>query len=155
MDRNFKVCLIISGVMVFLAGLVVVGSLTILFLNRDKIADGFEDWTDDVKQEAERGEQFGSTTDQDGCLDESLGRTEGQGVLSAVPASLFLHGCLESAAPSEGFCDDAPGMGEILATATWTQSECAERGLEDDQACVQIMQRVLRYCHEAGADEPE
>ena len=150
MDRNFKVCLILSGAMVFLLGLVLIGSLALVYLNKDKIAKGFEDWTEDVKQHVEEGKTFGEETDQDGCLGEALRQSEGKGSFGALPPSLFLTGCLKTAHESEGFCDDAPEQTEIVATALWSQRRCGELDRAGDQACVQIMQSMQRHCQEGA-----
>ena len=152
MNRNLKVCLIIAGALIFLAGLVVVGSVSILYLNRDKLAEGIQDWTEDVKGRAQEGEAFGASTDQKGCLDEALLRTEGKGSFGAVAPSLFLAGCLNAAAPTEGFCEGSPPAGEILATVAWTRQRCAEVDRPNDQGCLHLMQAVQRLCND-GPEE--
>ena len=155
MDRGLKTCLIIGGVLVFLGGLAVVGSVTVLYLNKDKIAEGFEELTDDMKVQMEEGKAFGTSADEDGCLQEGLRRIEGKGPFAAVGASLFLTGCFEEAGPSPGFCEDVPAESEIIASATWRNERCAAEGQGGDQGCVQLVSVVQRHCGEANEEGPE
>jgi hypothetical protein len=150
MERNFKVCLIVGASLLFLLGLVIIGSGTLIYLNRDKLAQGFKKWTESVKEEAEQGEEFGAETDQDGCLQEALRQSEGKGSFGAVQPTLFLTGCLRSAEETEGFCDDVPPATEIMATVMWSQRQCAAIERTNDQACIQVMQSKQRFCGPAS-----
>jgi hypothetical protein len=100
----------------------------------------------------EEGEELGATTDQQGCLDEALGRTDGKGSVTAIAAGVFMRGCFDSAQPTEGFCDGVPAESEILATVTWSQQRCAGLGRVNDQGCVSVMRIMQTYCSEKPAE---
>ena len=69
MDKNLKTCLIIGAALVFVAGLVMVGAFTLIYLNRDKISDELEQWTDQMEATGDDGRAFGETADQQGCVE--------------------------------------------------------------------------------------
>ena len=152
MERNLKVCLVIGGVAVFVIGLVIVGSGTIIYLNRDKLSDSFDNWMEGMDEHRQQGEEFGTTVDEQGCLDEALSRTDGKGTSTAIAAGVFMRGCFESAQATEGFCDEAPSESEILATVTWSQQRCATLGRVNDQACISVMQIMQNYCNAKRAE---
>ena len=139
MGREIKILLIVLASIVALAGLVIVGAGTILYLNKDKLVEGAKDLMAE-------GAQFGEETDERGCLDEAMSRAEGAGNLGAIRPSLFLGACLRAAAPAEGFCEGVPAPGDIMKTVSWAAERCAAAGRPNDQACTHLMQAVQRHC---------
>jgi hypothetical protein len=139
MKHDVKVFLWVGAAVLGLLGLLVVGAGTLLYLNKDRLLTGGRD-------AIEEGRKFGESATQDACLDEALRQAEGKGPFGSIGPNLFLAGCLRSAQESNGFCDDVPPTGEIMASATWRGGRCAEAGRPNDQACVQLMSSVQRHC---------
>jgi len=152
-DKNLKTCLIVVAVLVFLGGLVTIGSITVIYLNRDKIADGFQEWTGEVEATVEDGRGYSEGADQKGCVDEGLRRVEGKSSLAAIGPVGFVNACLQTAAESDGFCDGVPGATEIWDSAFWAQSRCEEMGKGSDQGCQAVMQAVMGHCQEKALEE--
>ena len=148
MDKNAKTCLIIAAALVFLGGLVTIGSVTVIYLNRDKIADSFQDWTDEMEATGEEGRAFGESTDQQGCVDEGMRRVEGKDSLAAIAPVGFVSACLQTAAESEGFCDDVPEATDIFDSALWPSQRCTGMDTGSDEGCQAMMQVVMGYCQE-------
>lgn len=154
MNPNLRVCLIVAGVLVFLLGLVIIGSGTLIYLNRDKLKQGAQKIAQNLEKHADAGRAFGETSDQQGCLDEALARAEGAASLTALGPSIFFKSCLRTAAVSEGFCDGTPEStpSQIFSIATWPQTQCVEAGLPNNQACLQIMGDKLEHCLQPQAE---
>lgn len=153
MDKNLKTCLIIFAALVFLGGLVTIGSITVIYLNRDKIAEGFEQWTDEMEATGEEGRTFGEGTDQNGCVDEGLRRVEGKSSIAAIAPVGFVSACLQTAAESEGFCDEVPKATDIFDSVFWPQGHCEEMDSGSIEGCQAIMQVVMGYCQERALEE--
>lgn len=93
------------------------------------------------------GRDFGRTSNSRGCLTEAVERhrrAASFGELFGV--NLFLRGCLDAAAPTEGFCDTVPGPLEFTRTAQWGQEQCRAHGLSVEKQCGQLFAQVQQYC---------
>ncbi|MEZ5365943.1 MAG: hypothetical protein R2748_27330 [Bryobacterales bacterium] len=146
MNSNLRVCLIVASVMAFLLGLVVIGSGTLVYLNWDKIKTGVHTIAEHMEKRADEGREFGESSNEQGCLDESLKRADGTGAFSALAPSIFFKACLEKAPAANGFCEGTPDATQFLALATWPQGQCAEAGMPNNQGCLQVMQAKLEHC---------
>ena len=152
MDKNLKTCLIIGAALVFVAGLVMVGAFTLIYLNRDKISDELEQWTDQMEATGDDGRAFGETADQQGCVDEGLRRIEGKNSIQSISSIGFVAACLQTAAESEGFCEGVPEATSIFDSALWPQQRCAEMETGNEQGCQSIMQVAMAHCQETAAE---
>ena len=92
------------------------------------------------------GREFGRSTDNAGCLNETLTRHRAHsGFSDAIANNLFLNGCLQASRPSAGFCDGVPRVEEVRATIEWHLERCRQANLQDSY-CNQIFQQVQQYC---------
>ena len=98
------------------------------------------------KQSMLEGERFGKTTDNQGCLTESISRyKQNPGFSGALATQLFLQGCLQASHETPGFCDDVPRRIEFVRSAQWQQQQCARNNLRDSY-CPQIFGQVQTFC---------
>src|SRR5262245_44047828 len=59
-----------------------------------------------AKEVVAEGKDFGSKTDNQGCVDESVARYKKEpGFASALSTSIFMRTCLDNSRPTPGFCD--------------------------------------------------
>lgn len=101
------------------------------------------------------GREFGRTSNSRGCLTEAVERhrrAASFGELFAV--NLFLRGCLDAAAPTEGFCEGVPRPLEIVRTAEWGREQCHAHGLSVERQCGQLFAQVQQYCAARPGDKP-
>ncbi|MED5369484.1 MAG: hypothetical protein VX899_00595 [Myxococcota bacterium] len=98
------------------------------------------------------GQSFGSGTDQDTCLSESLNRAEActgsvmeKGTCQGM-AQVFLQGCLDMSAASEGFCEGAPAQDQIMDMVNWGIAQCEAAGRTHD-SCGNLMQTRAEWCN--------
>ena len=102
-----------------------------------------------------QGRDFGRTSNSRGCLTEAVERhrrAASFGELFAV--NLFLRGCLDTAPPTEGFCDGVPRPLEFTRTAQWGQEQCRAHGLSVERQCGQLFAQVQQYCAARPAGRP-
>src|SRR5882762_1354131 len=105
------------------------------------------------KQSMAEGERFGKTTDNWGCLAESISRyKQTPGFSGALSTQLFLQSCLQASHKSLGFCDDVPKRTEFIRSAQWQQQQCARNNLHDTY-CPQIFAQVQTFCERNRAAE--
>ena len=103
-----------------------------------------------VQVAVEEGQSLGSSTDQNGCLDESLVRMEpcGEDMNCGIAAGSFFAGCWSTAAVTPGFCDGAPAASETEALAAWAGERCAARNRADDEMCLELVGAIAQQCRE-------
>lgn len=105
------------------------------------------EYLDKGKQAMEEGQRYGRSTDNQGCLAETLTRyKQSPGFTNAIATELFLGGCLPVSTPTEGFCDDIPQMTEFMRTAKWRVERCTHEGMANDTYCQQIFGQVQQFC---------
>lgn len=108
-------------------------------------AEGMIAMAEGVQIEAEA---FGTRTDQQGCLDESVARNVAcAGLICSVEVSIFLGLCLEAAQSTEGFCDDVPPMSEIMTSIRWRLEACSKLADPSEQRCTRLVAEWQRHCH--------
>lgn len=96
-----------------------------------------------------QADEYARTHDQAACRDESLRRSDLCGLTDLTcltQASVFIERCLDSCAPTPGFCDGVPSPVEIMASAQWATAQCRELGRAQDSHCSTLLQAVQRAC---------
>jgi hypothetical protein len=140
-------------IMIALGGIVVLGILA--------AGGGYYWWQtegvklrDDGQAAIAEAAEFGPTTDNHGCLNESLERYMqcGDGFSCAVVTNLYLDRCLEESSPAEGFCDGVPASDSITDSVTWRLAQCEQHGLTGSN-CGNLFSQVQSFC-EPPAPEP-
>jgi hypothetical protein len=93
------------------------------------------------------GKHFGRGKDGEACVAESLTRLNRcDGFICEAKTRMFLTSCLSTANVTPALCEGVPRHGEILKTATWSQSECARRGANDVQRCTRMITAIQDHC---------
>ncbi|HZT58423.1 MAG TPA: hypothetical protein VFA21_07290 [Pyrinomonadaceae bacterium] len=104
-----------------------------------------------VEAARDEGEKFGKTTDQRGCLQESLRRLREQGrdtFLQRYHRALthdFTGGCFQTSEETKDFCSGVPRPEEFTAGLNWRVRQCELAGL-DDGSCTNVMWDVIKEC---------
>jgi hypothetical protein len=95
----------------------------------------------------QEGVEFAKTTNQQGCIDEGLKRGAKLGLLdfdSQGDNEDFVLGCLQSSAPSPGFCDGVPsGFKNIFVD--WTKKKCEKVDMIRP-VCTGIYDMQIQFC---------
>jgi hypothetical protein len=142
-----KALLVVVIILVLLIGGVVVGGVVWWSRNKDKLMGR-------AKEVMTEGRDFGRSTDNQGCVDESLARYKKEpGFTSAISANIFNKACLETSRPTTGFCNDVPKVTEFMKSAEWRKSQCTRVDLSSDSYCPQLFQPVQEFC-EKGPRKP-
>jgi hypothetical protein len=138
-----KVLLAVAIIVVLLIVGVVVGGVFWWSRNKGKLTEVMTE-----------GRDYGRTTDNQGCVNESLSRYKKEpGLVSAISASLFTKSCLAASRPTSGFCTDVPKVTEFMKSAEWRKSQCSRVDLSSDSYCPQLFQPVQEFC-ERGPRKP-
>jgi hypothetical protein len=104
-----------------------------------------------VAEKAElEGVEFGKSTDQQGCQDESLRRLraaiKNHNLIKRREVQLFIDGCFQSCAPTSGYCANAPKEDAFIANLEWSETQCEKEGFGDDDACSDVFMEVAGAC---------
>ena len=100
-----------------------------------------------TKQSMADGRKFGKTTDNQGCVTETISRyKQSPGMSAALSTQLFLQGCLQVSSETPGFCDNVPKRMEFVKSAQWQTQQCTQNNLLRDTYCPQIFGQVQTYC---------
>ena len=90
---------------------------------------------------------FGRTTDNQGCVDESISRYKADpGFTSAISSSIFMRICLDQSRPTSGFCDDVPKQTEFMKSAQWRVEQCRRVELSRDSNCQNLFTPIQQFC---------
>lgn len=106
------------------------------------------------------GLAFGRQQDQAACLTRALTDFDGcTGYQCTVNHGRFLRACLETAAPSEAFCDGVPAFRNELTEddKSWAKYSCWERNIRGE-GCRMLMRQQQLFCSGGSAvteSEPE
>lgn len=141
MPRWVKVMLAVFGVLALVCVVSAGGFAAWLNANKDRLkVEG-----DTAKAE---GMAYGKSADAQACLGEGLRRLDlDRGIVKQALNNIFVEECLRLAVPrSEGFCVGVPSRDEVVATATWTVTQCQQRQRGDDKDCARMMQVVQKVC---------
>ena len=99
------------------------------------------------KQAMEDGRRVGATTDNNGCVSETLaGYKKEPGFTKAVTSQVFLSGCLPASRATPGFCDAVPPQTEIMKSVSWRGEQCLAAGISGDSYCSQLFGPVQQFC---------
>jgi hypothetical protein len=142
MSGWLKALLIIVVVVVLLAVGAVVAGVYWLSRNKDTlIARGRDVFVE--------GQQFGRSTDNHGCVNESVSRYKKEpGFGTTISNGIFIRACLQSSQPTPGFCDDVPKQTDFIKSAQWIMSRCRQVDLENDSNCQGLFSPVQQFCEE-------
>src|SRR5258708_9654672 len=135
-----KVLLIVAVVIVVL----VLGGIGagVYYVSRNKDA-----WLAKGKADASEGRDFGRSSDNQGCVDESISRYKKEpGFGSAISNSIFMQSCLDASRPTPNFCADVPKVTEFMKSAEWRADQCRKTDLSSDRYCQQLCQHVQQFC---------
>jgi hypothetical protein len=145
MNKTVKIILIILASL-FLLTLTVCGAGYLWFASKQ----------DELKAEGERlraeASAFAKTSDQQGCVKESLeraGRCDPNDITGAVCrgiVSVFFKACLAEAKPAENFCEDVPKGSDIMASVKWSLDRCTLLGRANDHHCAKLVAEIPRFC---------
>jgi len=126
-------------IVVLVVGAVVAG---VYWVSRNKDA-----WLAKGKATMSEGRDFGRSTDNQGCVDESISRyKKDRGFGSAIGNSLFMRACLGASRPTTNFCADVPKATEFIKSAQWRVEQCRRINLSSDSYCQQLFQPVQEFC---------
>jgi hypothetical protein len=104
-------------------------------------------WMARAKEVAEEGKNFGQGTDNQGCVDEGIGRyKKDPGMTSVLANTIFMRTCLETSRPTPNFCDEVPKSTEFMKSADWRLKQCRLNGLQSDNNCQNLFTPVQQFC---------
>ena len=107
----------------------------------------FQEIKNDGPRLVAEAKEFGRDKEGEAVVVESLARlSRCDGFICEAKVKLFLTTALTTANVSEGFCKGVPRRGEILATVTWAQAECAHRGFPGSQPCGRLITGIQDRC---------
>jgi hypothetical protein len=100
-----------------------------------------------TKESMADGRKFGKTTDNQGCVTETMSRyKQDPGFRAAFSTQIFLQGCLQASRETPGFCDNVPKRMEFMKSAQWQAQQCSQNNLLRDNYCPQIFAQVQTFC---------
>jgi hypothetical protein len=100
-----------------------------------------------AKEVVAEGREYGRTTDNQGCVDETVARyKKDPGMSSVISSSLFTKACLDNSRATPGFCAAVPGATEFVKSGQWRTEQCRKVDLASDSYCQQLFQPVQQFC---------
>jgi hypothetical protein len=142
-----KALLVVAIILVLLVAGAVVGGVVWWSRNKDKLMGR-------AKEMVTEGREFGRSTDNQGCVDETVSRYKKEpGFTAVISNSIFTRACLDTSRPTDGFCNDVPKVSEFMKSAEWRKSQCTRVDLASDSYCPQMFQPVQEFC-EKGPRKP-
>src|SRR5437588_11021440 len=73
-----------------------------------------------AKEVVTEGRDFGSHSDNQGCVDETMSRYKQEpGFSSAISNSIFMRTCLDSSRTTTGFCNSMTSQTQFLTNPQW------------------------------------
>ena len=135
-----KALLAVAIIVVLLVVGVVIGGVVWWSRNKDKLVGR-------AKEVMTEGREFGRSTDNQGCVDETMVRYKKEpGFASGISASIFSRACLDASRPTPGFCNDVPKPTEFIKSGQWRVEQCRRVDLSSDSYCQQLFQPVQEFC---------
>ncbi len=132
--------IIISAVVIVIVGILAIGAGVYW------ISSHSGEFLEKSKQTMAEGEKFGKSTDNQGCVTETVSRhRQDPGLSGAISTQLFLTACLRASRDTPGFCDEVPKRTEFIKSAQWQAEQCAREKLRDSY-CPQIFAQVQTFC---------
>ena len=144
-----KVLIIIGLVIVLGVIAVVAGAAFWWSRNKDAVIGG-------IKAEVTEGRELGRTTDNQGCVDQSVLRyKKDPGFTPLIAATLYMRSCLDVSRTTPGFCDEVPRPNEFTRSAQWRVAQCARINLSGDNYCQQLFAPVQDFCAKGPMKEDD
>ena len=144
-----KVLLIVAVVIVLLVLGVIGAGVYWWMRNKDSLMAR-------AKEVATEGQDFGRSTDNQGCVDETFSRyKKDPGMSSAISTSIFMRMCLDASRPTPGFCTDVPKATDFLKATRWRVDQCRKIDLASDNYCQQLFQPVQEFCEKGARKSSE
>ncbi len=94
------------------------------------------------------GEASGRALDESGCMTQAIERHKAdwnRTMVSAIRNNVWLSGCLNASRVQEKFCDNVPSEDDVMASALWAASTCANQGMSDSY-CGNLVSNAVKYC---------
>lgn len=108
------------------------------------------------KAQMDQGHDAGRTTDNQGCVDQSVLRYKAQpGFTGEIATNLFMQACLDASSPTPGFCDEVPKETEFIKSGQWRVAQCQRVDLSSDQYCQQLFAPVQHFCEKRRSAFPQ
>src|SRR5687768_4441343 len=99
------------------------------------------------KAEISEGQTLGRTTDNQGCVDQSVLRYKNEpGFTNLLATTIYMRSCLDVSRATPGFCDEVPRPSEFTKSAQWRVAQCAKVNLSGDNYCQQLFAPVQDFC---------
>ena len=119
------------------------GAAAWLFANSDRL-------TEQGKAAMHDGARFGGGQQAPTCVEEALRRLEQAdlGILGEATNKVFLEACLDVPKLPPGFCEGVPPRDQIIKSATWAMSRCAQAGRANSQPCTRLVGAIQEKCLE-------
>lgn len=93
-----------------------------------------------------KGAEFGTLTDQAGCMQEGFLRSRsatGSQIAETGLNTSFTSACLRSSRPTVDFCKDIPAVG----LDEWKNAQCQKAGEERSQPdCLKMLEAKVDFC---------
>ena len=104
----------------------------------------------DVDKTEAAGLEYGKSSDQRGCQQESLRRLrtalKSHDIVKRREAQIFAYGCFETCRATTEFCVDAPKEDDFFVINKWAQDQCQKEGFGSDDACLSVFAEVADAC---------
>ena len=136
--------IVLLVIIVLVVGVVALGAFW-FYKNKDALVAK-------TKAIATEARDFGRTTDNQGCVDESISRYKADpGFTSAMSDSIFMRVCLNESRPTPGFCDNVPKQTEFMKSAQWRVEQCRRVELSRDNYCQNLFTPIQQFCEAKSA----
>jgi hypothetical protein len=141
-----KALLAVVIIFVLLGVAVIVGGVVWWSRNKDKLIGR-------AKEVMTEGREYGRSTDNQGCVDETVSRyKKDPGLSSVISSSIFTRACLDASRATPGFCTDVPKATEFMKSGQWRVDQCRKVALSSDSYCQQLFQPVQEFCVRGSRD---
>lgn len=150
MKKSTKILLgVLGGLVVFFVIVVAIG----IYWFSTSGKQYFEQVMQSAERHSEEGREAGKQTDEAGCLKLGVEQVrKANSISTSLAAQFFLRGCLNSARPTPGFCDDVPAESEFLKSVQWQVKKSAELGVDNDNGR-QILKAIQQHCGQSKRGE--
>lgn len=117
-------------------------------LKAEWLADFNSERAEQEAQWLDQGRAFGRGNGQNACLDKALMDFDGcTGYACTVNHGRFLRGCLATAEPDQGFCDEVPAYRDEPTEddKSWAKYGCWDRNVRGE-GCRLLMRQQQLFC---------
>ena len=136
----------VKGVLIGCGILLLIAAVGV-FLAVRYVSKNQDEWVARGTEVRDAGSAFGRSNTESACVGESLNRYRGdRSIMGAIRTRIWLSGCLETSTVEPEFCANVPPESEIMKTANWRVAQCAQKGLQGDSSCPNVVAEVQTYC---------